>query len=635
MKSLRKERVLWPALTVGLTAVLIALGVLQYRWSNEVTNAASARMRAVLSSSMLDFQRDFMREVSSLTIAFPNADAKDPSPLTKYAESIRQWKAASNHAGMVKSVYVIQETQRSSAKILKLNSTGSTFEESEWPSELAGLRDLVLAPGFGFHLTEHASPPPPASSHRPPPGPREAFRFHGRPGQSERRGPPWFIDASIPALIHPLGHDFDQPPGKGTLRGIVVELDPAFFSGHLFPELTQRYFPSSDELGYDVTVAAGADQKVDLYSSTADLTASSADATLELLVPSGPQRLGGGATPHFRDGLEVSTTSVHAGDLPWGTPIVIPGKAGPENNWLLLVRNRQGSLEAVVSRLRRRNMALSFGILLVLAATIAMLIRASRRALRLAQLQMDFVAGVSHELRTPVTVISSAAENIADGVVQDKEQLARYGNTIKAQAAQLRQLIEQILQFASVGRSKNVYELHPSNVPNIIQVALDNTSELIRNANFRVETSIQPGIPDVLADAQALSQSLQNLITNAVKYGGDAAWIGVSAAMRRTARGAEVLVTVADRGIGIAPEELKQIFDPFYRAAEARAAQIHGSGLGLPLAKSMVEAMGGDITVESRPGSGSSFTIHLPISTAASSAGVGASVKATESYSKS
>jgi signal transduction histidine kinase len=413
----------------------------------------------------------------------------------------------------------------------------------------------------------------------------------------------------------------------------MIELDQQFFAKHLFPELTQRYFPVSDALGYDATVLAGSSHSEDLYSSSAQLTAGDADATLDLLAPAGT-RASVGPVPHFRNGPDMAM-SAHATDLPWGTPLVLPG-ANRGNNWLLLVKNRQGSLEAVVDRLRRRNLALSFGILLILAATMGMLILTSRRALRLAQLQMDFVAGVSHELRTPVTVISSAAENIADGVITDKQQLARYGNAIRTQANQLHQLIEQVLQFAAIGRNKNRFELQPVEINTVIDAVLSGTAEVIHNAGFRVETSIQPNLPKVMADAQALSQALQNLITNAVKYGGEAGWIGVSAGVRQTAGGSELLITVADRGMGIASDEIKQIFDAFYRGAQARAAQIHGSGLGLPLAKSMIEAMRGEITIESQPGQGSSFTIHLPVSTTATSTvSATAPVNPKASYSKS
>lgn len=634
MKFPLKQRVLWPVLTVCLSAVLIALGVLQYRWSTEVSNAASARMRAVLSSSMLDFQRDLMREISSVTSAFPAGEQASTSDLSKFADSIRQWQAATDHAGMMKALYVLQGKLGAQPEILRFDSQKSMFVKTEWPSELAALHESFADPvaishyeSRGFHRGREFGGPGPL---------RERPRVPGPPGQPppEHHGPPWFIDSSIPALIHPMGIPFpDRDLRRPAIVGIIVELDRQFFGKHLFPELAQRYFPVSDALGYDVTVLGGASHSEDIYSSSAQLAPADTDATLDLLASSGG-RASAGPVPHFRNGPDMAI-SAHAGDVPWGTPLVFPG-ANRADNWRLLVKNRQGSLEAVVERLRSRNLALSFGILLILAATMGMLILASRRALRLAQLQMDFVAGVSHELRTPVTVISSAAENIADGVVQDKEQLARYGKAIRTQANQLQQLIEQVLQFAAIGRNKNRSELQQVEINTVIDAVLNRTAEVVHNAGFRVETSIQPDLPTVMADAQALSQALQNLVTNAVKYGGEAGWIGVSAAVRQIAGGSELLITVADRGMGIASDEIKQIFDAFYRGTEARAAQIHGSGLGLPLAKSMIEAMNGEITVESQPGRGSSFTIHLPMSTTASSrVSAVAPVNPNASYSKS
>jgi signal transduction histidine kinase len=107
---------------------------------------------------------------------------------------------------------------------------------------------------------------------------------------------------------------------------------------------------------------------------------------------------------------------------------------------------------------------------------------------------------------------------------------------------------------------------------------------------------------------------LQNLIANAVKYGGESRWIGIRALIADGPdRRKEISITVEDKGIGIGQEELKRIFDPFYRTPAATAAQIHGSGLGLPLAKTIAEAMGGRLTVTSVPRKGSAFTVHLPV----------------------
>ena len=144
---------------------------------------------------------------------------------------------------------------------------------------------------------------------------------------------------------------------------------------------------------------------------------------------------------------------------------------------------------------------------------------------------------------------------------------------------------------------------------------IENTAELARSSGFVIEQRVDPDLPYVRGDLSALSQCLQNLIVNAVKYSGESRWIGVRATVDQ-AHGRnrkEVRISVQDRGIGIAAPELSQIFEPFYRSPAVSAAQIHGTGLGLPLAKNIAEAMGGTLSVESELGAGSVFTLHLPV----------------------
>jgi len=150
-------------------------------------------------------------------------------------------------------------------------------------------------------------------------------------------------------------------------------------------------------------------------------------------------------------------------------------------------------------------------------------------------------------------------------------------------------------------------------VPEILDAALSGTAGLIRTAEFHVEQQIDPNLPRIVGDLPALSQCVQNLITNALKYGSEQKWIGIQARLiEHGLTGKEIQISVSDRGIGIAPEELRHIFEPFYRSPSVTAAQIHGTGLGLPLAKSIMEAMKGQVTVKSAPGRGSTFTLHLP-----------------------
>ena len=234
-------------------------------------------------------------------------------------------------------------------------------------------------------------------------------------------------------------------------------------------------------------------------------------------------------------------------------------------------------------------------------------------AVELAKLQMDFVASISHELRTPLAVIRSAAENIADGVVGSKEQLAKYGAVIRNQSRQVTDLVNQILLYAASHDRRQRYVMQPLAVSDVIRSVVEKTSELVREAGFVVEQHVDPDLPPVMGDLAALSRCLQNLVGNAVKYGGTARWVGISAKLQENAKPSEIAISVQDRGMGIAKSEITHIFEPFYRSPAVSAAQIHGTGLGLPLSRSIAEAMGGKLTVQSKLGAGSTFTLHLPV----------------------
>ena len=283
-------------------------------------------------------------------------------------------------------------------------------------------------------------------------------------------------------------------------------------------------------------------------------------------------------------------------------------------DWQIIVQHRKGSVAAAVAELRLRNLEISFGVLLVLAAAMALILFNSQRARRLAMLQMDFVAGVSHELRTPVAAILSISENIVDGVVEDEQQLLRYGGLIRNQAKRLSHLVEQVLRFSATQRRTTSYTIRPLQVPDVIDEVMEGLANLVSISGFVVERSIEPNLPSVDADFGVVSQCLQNLMTNALKYGGDSKWIGLRVASSTQGATREVTITVEDRGIGIEQQELKHIFEPFYRSPKIVDSQVPGDGLGLALAKNFAEAMGGSLTVVSEIGKGTSFTIHLPAS---------------------
>jgi signal transduction histidine kinase len=186
--------------------------------------------------------------------------------------------------------------------------------------------------------------------------------------------------------------------------------------------------------------------------------------------------------------------------------------------WLLNVRHADGSLETFINNTRRKNLALSFGILSLLAVSIIMIFVSAHRSKQFAQKQIDFVSAVSHEFRTPLAVIYSAGENLTDGIVQNENQVAQYGNLIKREGKKLSAMVEQILEFAGARSGKRKYDLRETAVEEIIENALIECEPLINEKGFTIEKEIAENLPPVIADKNALSQAIQNLIVNAIKY---------------------------------------------------------------------------------------------------------------------
>ncbi|HLV86408.1 MAG TPA: ATP-binding protein [Candidatus Sulfotelmatobacter sp.] len=317
--------------------------------------------------------------------------------------------------------------------------------------------------------------------------------------------------------------------------------------------------------------------------------------------------------------LEGSTKEAVELDLSQGVPLFDRVRRDLEETQRLYDEQASQGL-ANVAALARRSVMRLFGVLLCtlfLAGVFVWLLQRNKMAstLQLARMQMDFVASVSHELRTPLAVLCSAADNLADGVVRGKEQLTKYSGVIRNQSRQINGLVNEVILFTSTQNGKARYVLRPLDVGPIIESALEGSAELIQRAGFTMETHIEPDLPRVLGDPSAISQCLQNLVTNALKYGARGRWICVRASVgdAKDRSRDEVRISVHDRGSGIERTDLPHIFEPFYRSPAAIAGQIHGAGLGLPIAKSLAEAMDGNLSVKTEMGVGSVFTLHLPV----------------------
>jgi signal transduction histidine kinase len=234
-------------------------------------------------------------------------------------------------------------------------------------------------------------------------------------------------------------------------------------------------------------------------------------------------------------------------------------------------------------------------------------------AIQLTRLQMEFVASMSHELRTPLAALNLAADNLADGLVTSPEAVARYGGIVRRQSRNMTELVDRILMFASTEDRNIPQSLEPLSVEATLEWLLTTLKVRIRDAGFSVSLEIEPGLPPVLGNRVAIGHSLNSLIDNAIKYSGMSREIEIRAlaAPGEGKPASEVRISVSDHGIGIDPSEISRIFEPFYRCPQVQVEQIHGTGLGLSLARRIAESIGGTLTVESEVDHGSTFTLHL------------------------
>ncbi|WP_439650279.1 sensor histidine kinase [Aquisphaera insulae] len=229
---------------------------------------------------------------------------------------------------------------------------------------------------------------------------------------------------------------------------------------------------------------------------------------------------------------------------------------------------------------------------------------------RLERMRQDFVANASHELKTPLASIKAYAETLLDWALHDDDVNRRYLERIDEQADRLNQIILDMLSLARLESAQEFYEHRPVPLVPLLAACLD--AHRGRAESKGLVLTFQPGEvgPDVLvvADEEAIRQIFDNLLDNAIKYTPE------SGAVQMTCSQGDgvVAVEVTDTGIGIPRDDLPRIFERFYRVDKARSRELGGTGLGLAIVKHLVSSIRGQVSVASRPGSGSRFTVAIP-----------------------
>jgi signal transduction histidine kinase len=411
----------------------------------------------------------------------------------------------------------------------------------------------------------------------------------------------------------------------------IIKLDRGYIVDMMLPRLIHTYFESEGALAYDVVIVdRNQHPLVRMVHNDALGNLEHPDIASQFLmippiplsqIPSAPFSNRNPYLPRPMDFQGPDNQMPRDGNGRHQPPMMrapdqpVRGDLRMNRQGLYEIRilHRDGSLEQAVNNNRLRNLAISFGVLLLLGASIVFLLISVGRAQRLARQQLEFVAGVSHELRTPLSVLQSVGDNLSDGVVHEKERLRQYGGLIKNEVVRLSDMVELALAYASIQSGKRTYEFQSVDLTIVINQALREATKRLPTDRFIVDTNIPGDLPEVQGDASALQSAVENLLTNAIKYSGNEQWIAIEANVVTHDAKSFVSITVSDRGIGIPAADLPRVFKPFTRAQNAVEAQIEGSGLGLSIAIHIVHAHQGTISVKSSAGKGSVFTIELPV----------------------
>ena len=597
------------SIAVGGVLFLLTLFLgLQYNWMYRANEAARDRMQRRVEADTKNFADDFNREMQAAYFNF-QMDASDweAANWTEFNERYDYWKGKTQYPELIREFVYLGKTHDEG---LRYDFEKRIFAASEVPAEVDALRTRIEGDGSfkPFYEDANALVMPVHETEK---------RFERIVLQRTKEGEP------------PVVHMQER---NGHL---VILLNKDIITTRILPDLSAKYFVEGD---FRVDVKSRNAEQV--YLSAGSVSASDATSALFNLSPDNMiffadkgiftgtvgkpgvvvnQRIEshtfsrtesqaeGGKSGTFNIEMQPASPAVPGGKAKTRTSIIATRGIG-EDAWTLNVQHVAGSIDAFIDNERNKGFAIGLGIYILLVGAIVAIVLSAMRSKRFAQQQIDFVSSVSHEFRTPLAVIYSASENLADGVTKDEAQVTRYGNLIKGEGKKLSSMVEQILEFAGASSGRKKYNFSQSDVSAVAQAALGECAPLLEEKGFEVETAIEEDLPFVRADADALSSAMQNLIHNSIKYSNGNKWIRVSAGQRD----GRIMLSVKDRGVGVSGDDIRHIFEPFYRAKNVVDAQIHGNGLGLALVKEIAEAHGGKVRATSELGKGSEFTIDIP-----------------------
>jgi signal transduction histidine kinase len=527
----------------------MAIAILQYQWIGRVADAELEHRKAGLTAGLLRVRRAVNREVTRAHAMFQGG------PHSPASAAWDGYAAGRFDLWQSRAVYpdliarICVAKWNAEPEFACFDPREHRLIAASWPAAYGTLRAALSGPTGRPMLLKGFGPP--------------AFFSGVEPGDNPL----------VVAETDPVHDSHTRPPGWW-----IVELNRDIIARRILPELMRRHLEGPSNFDFQVVPADAPSTK------PADASTSLVEVGLEYREP-------GDAVPGST--FVAMRTLAARGE-------VADAREG-YGIWRLKVRHREGSLDAAAANLRRMHVFGGEMLLALLAAAVCLTVLWAKRVSALGRMKMQFAASVTHELRTPLASIHTAADNLARGVVTNDLAVREYGEGIRRESRRLSQSIEQILTFSA--RTRKPYRLEAVDPAAVIRRATAAVDAERRERGCTIDCSIDEGLPSARADESALAECLVNLLRNAIKHGDEGGRIEI-----RARGGAEIALSVEDEGPGIGPRDLPRVFEPFYQGSRNGG----GAGLGLSIVKEMMEAQGGRVTVESSPGWGSRFTLHVP-----------------------
>jgi len=622
-----------------MIVALITLAVLQYHWLGSVSDAEKKRLEENLEASTENFVSDLNRGFSSLNQTFKIQISTNESDVEQLLEqSFLNWLSTAEYPQLVDSVFFVEDVYGSNPIVNIFNTD---------PARLLEFRETK-------HITNWIDEQKKSKKHA-----SNSFDLI----RSPEFGDPTLI--AVPVQLLDLITVENESSGKNMQVSlnidqgddvVLLQLDDEVIKNEIIPDIAKTYFSESYEDQYHISIVKedkdssisrsvylttyeGDDipdpdykknlRKID-FSSVFIIQADADEADINPLLR-GMDSLSGKLKS-----IEISDKSSSVRSIALSNETrrlsyksaqkdsIFTAKRDTTINtsfsadfttagWQFWLSFKEGSLDTFVSKAKNRNLAISFGILLILGFCVGMIVLYSKRSQDLAEKQMLFVAGVSHELRTPLTVIRSAAENLNEGVIQSEERKKEYAKLMLKEGRRLSDMVDQIMEFSGIQSGKKVYQFSDFEIKSFVEEINAECRTLLEEQEMTLEYSVHTSKYYIFADRDALFLAIGNLIQNAIKFSNGSKLVSLKVEELEYRSENAVRFQIIDNGIGIPEEEQKQIFEPFFRGTRSVKDQVKGNGIGLSLVQKVALAHNGEVTLRSKSGKGSVFSLIIPL----------------------